>query len=607
MCGIAGFVDKSGAPAALAHIDHMTDLVAHRGPDGRGTYLAGSLALGHRRLAILDLSDLGHQPMCREAQGLAITFNGEIYNYIELRAQLAQKGHIFHTKTDTEVILASYAEWGEACVNHFNGMWAFAIHDRTTNRLFLSRDRFGIKPLYYCDAPTYFAFGSEIRQLLSTVNARRAHLDILQNFLITGAIDLGDETMFKGIRKLPAGVCATYNLENHRLSLRRYYEPQFREDVSQLSPDAAVELYGSLLTDAVRLQLRSDVKVGTCLSGGLDSSSIASLASELYQHQSPFSAITAISEALETDESGYAGVVVASHNLQWQRVRPTYADFIDSLPHIVQTQEEPFGGPTLSMQHFVMKAARDNGITVLLDGQGGDETLLGYPKYFAMHLAQRWHDDGPVGIWQALGQIQQNNAGIGRVAMAKYFIGGRLASARFRLEAHAQPGVRHAARTPGHLRALAQAARDPFALQSLEISSTNLPVLLRYEDKSAMAHGIEARLPFLDHRVVEVALSLPLRYKLHDGWTKWLLRKLMVGRLPEAIAWRRNKISFDAPDRIWLGYHRPEMQRTVLASDLLRSITHPRRLKDSIGRISQRNLWRLYSAALWEQGFGITS
>lgn len=607
MCGIGGFVDKSGAPAALTRIDHMTDLVAHRGPDGRGTYLAGSLALGHRRLAILDLSDLGHQPMCREPQGLAITFNGEIYNYLELRAELAQKGHIFHTRTDTEVILAAYAEWGEACVDRFNGMWAFAIHDRSANRLFLSRDRFGIKPLYYCDAPTSFVFGSEIRQLLSTLKAPRADLDALQIFLITGGIDLGDETMFTGIRKLPAGVCATYDLENHRLLLRRYYEPLFREDVSRLSPEAAVDLYGSLLTDAVRLQLRSDVRVGTCLSGGLDSSSIATLASELYRHPSPFSAITAISEAPETDESRYAEIVAASHNLQWYRVRPSYADFIDSLPGIVKTQEEPFGGPTLSMQHFVMKAARDNGIPVLLDGQGGDETLLGYPKYLAMHLAQRWREDGPSGVWQALVQIQQNNAGIGRLAMAKYFIGGRLASARFGLESYAQPGVRRAARMPRHLRALAQAARDPFSLQRLEISSTNLPVLLRYEDKSAMAHGIEARLPFLDHRVVEAALSLPLSYKLRDGWTKWLLRKLMVGRLPEVIAWRRNKISFDAPDRIWLGHHRPEMQRAVLASDLLRSVSHPRRLKDNIGRISLRNLWRLYSAALWEQGFGISS
>jgi asparagine synthase (glutamine-hydrolysing) len=607
MCGIAGFVDKSGAAAAPTRIDHMTDLVAHRGPDGRGTYLAGSLALGHRRLAILDLSDHGHQPMCREAQGLAITFNGEIYNYLELRTELAQKGHVFQTKTDTEVILAAYTEWGEACVDRFNGMWAFAIHDRSANRLFLSRDRFGIKPLYYCDAPTTFAFGSEIKQLLPALKERRADLDALHVFLITGGIDLGHETLFKGIRKLPAGVCATYDLENHRLSLRRYYETPFREDVSRLSLDAAVDLYGGLLTDAVRLQLRSDVRVGTCLSGGLDSSSVATLAAELYGHESPFSAITAISEALETDESRYAEAVVASHNLQWHRVRPSYADFVDSLPRIVQSQEEPFGGPTLTMQHFVMKAARDNGIPVLLDGQGGDETLLGYPKYLAMHLAQCWRDDGPAGVWQALVQIPQHNAGIGRLAMAKYFLGGRLASARFRLEAHAQPAVRHAARTPPHLRALAKAARDPFELQSLEISSTNLPVLLRYEDKSAMAHGVEARLPFLDHRVVEVALSLPLRYKLRDGWTKWLLRRLMAGRLPEAIAWRRNKLSFDAPDRIWLGRHRPEMQRAILASDLLRSVTHPRRLKVKIGRISHRSLWRLYSVALWELGFGISS
>jgi asparagine synthase (glutamine-hydrolysing) len=607
MCGIAGYIDKSGAAATRSCIDHMTDLVAHRGPDGRGTYLSGSLALGHRRLAILDLSDLGHQPMCRETQGLAITFNGEIYNYLELRTELEQKGHVFHTRTDTEVILAAYAQWGDACVDRFNGMWAFAIHDRAANRLFLSRDRFGIKPLYYCDTTTNFAFGSEIKQLLPTLASRRADLDAVQIFLITGGIDLSDETLFRGIRKLPAGVCATYDLNNHRLSLRQYYQIPFREDVSRLSPDAALDLYGTLLTDAVRLQLRSDVRVGTCLSGGLDSSSVATVASELYGHESPFTAITAVSEAPETDESHYAAAVVAEHDLEWHRVRPSYADFVDSLPLIVQSQEEPFGGPTLIMQHFVMKAARDNGITVLLDGQGGDETLLGYPKYLAMHLAQCWRDHGPAGVWQALHQIPQHNAGIGRLAMAKYFFGGRLASARYWLEAHAQPGVIRSARTPPHLRALEQAASDPFQLQSLEISSTNLPVLLRYEDKSAMAYGVETRLPFLDHRLVEVALSIPLYYKLSGGWTKWLLRQLMEGRLPDAIAWRCNKLSYDAPDRIWLGRHRPEMERAILASDLLRCISHPRRLKAKIGRINHRCLWRLYSVALWEKAFGLSS
>jgi asparagine synthase (glutamine-hydrolysing) len=606
MCGIAGYIDKSGAAATLTRIDHMTDLVAHRGPDGRGTYLAGSLALGHRRLAILDLSDLGHQPMRRESQGLAITFNGEIYNYLELRAELAQKGHVFHTQTDTEVILAAYAEWRDACVDRFNGMWAFAIHDRAANRLFLSRDRFGIKPLYYCDTTTTFAFGSEIKQLLPTLAARRADLDAVQIFLVTGGIDLGDETLFQGIRKLPAGVCATYDLDGHSFALRRYYQTPFREDVSRLSLDAAIDLYGSLLTDAVRLQLRSDVRVGTCLSGGLDSSSVATLASQLYGHETSFAAITAISEAPETNETHYAEAVVAANDLQWYRVRPSYDDFVDCLPRIVQTQEEPFGGPTLAMQHFVMKAARDHGIPVLLDGQGGDETLLGYPKYLAMHLVQRWRDDGPAGVWQALHDIPRHNAGIGGLTMAKYFFGGRWAWARFRLESRTQPGVIHSARTPPHLRALAQAASDPFKLQSLEISSTNLPVLLRYEDKSAMAYGVETRLPFLDHRLVEVALSVPIHYKLNGGWTKWLLRKFMEDRLPDQIAWRCNKLSFNAPDRIWLGRHRPEMERAILASDLLRSITDPPRLRNGIRRISNRGLWRLYSVALWEEAFGLS-
>lgn len=399
MCGIVGIVNRTGAPVSQEELDRAIDAVAHRGPDGRGTFRTGNVGLGHRRLAIVDLSEGGLQPMHAQDGTLSLVFNGEIYNYLELRDELRTRGHAFRTTSDSEVILAAFAEWGPDCVSRFNGMWAFAIHDRRENRLFLSRDRFGVKPLFYVAEPAVLAFGSEIGQLLAYLPARRTDPDRVRCFLLTGGLDLDEGTFFEGVRKLPAGTSAVYDFKTDHFRIMPYYALEARPEHEGLGEQEALARFNALLEDAVRLRLRSDVLVGTCLSGGLDSSSIATIASRLAAGTSaPFHAITAISEDMATDETPFAARIVENSHLDWIRVKPGYADFRDSLPDIVASQQEPFGGPSLTMQYFVMKAARDHGIKVLLDGQGGDETLLGYEKYYYTFLRQQWREAGLRGV-----------------------------------------------------------------------------------------------------------------------------------------------------------------------------------------------------------------
>lgn len=608
MCGIVGIVHKTGAPVSCEELDRAINMASHRGPDGSGTWRTGNLGLGHLRLAIIDLSSGGSQPMHSADGALTLTFNGEIYNYLELRNELAAKGRHFHTTSDSEVILAAYAEWGVDCVNRFNGMWAFAIHDTTKNRLFLSRDRFGVKPLFFIDQPGVFAFGSEIGQLLSYLPARNTDLDRVRCFLLTGGLDLDDATFFKGVYKLPAGSHALYDLQNHRLSLTRYYNLEATREHCYPNDDEMLEHFSATFEDAVRIRLRSDVMVGTCLSGGLDSSSIATIASGLAacQGAGSFNAITAICEDEAIDETPFAAQIVKNSNLNWIRVKPSYDDFVESLPAIVRSQQEPFGGPSLTMQYFVMKAARDHGIKVLLDGQGGDETLLGYEKYYYTYLRQQWRDAGLAGVVDGLSSIRMANGRLGLAGIAKYVLGARLSALRILAHRRELPHIIGSSKTPSHITAFAKKSSDPFALQKLEIETTNLPVLLRYEDRNSMLHGVEARLPFLDYRMVELALSLPVQLKIRSGWTKWILRKTMDSRMPADIVWRRNKYSFNAPDEIWLRKHASEMKAAVSKSDLIAAVTHRTRLLEDFERLSLKSQWRLYSVALWQKAFAVT-
>jgi asparagine synthase (glutamine-hydrolysing) len=607
MCGIAGIVLKKANIINLTDaMKKMLSSIAHRGPDGEGIFIENNIAFGHRRLAIIDVASHSNQPMLSENNQYILIYNGEIYNYKELKEALTQKGYIFRTSSDTEVILVAYQHWGKNCVNYFNGMWAFALFDKLNQRLFISRDRFGVKPLYYINTDDYFIFCSEIKPILPFLNHTYANTSVIIDYLVTSISDHHNQTFFKDINKLSQGHNGIYRLDSHQLNITPFYELTYQKQFNNYSISEAKEHFLTLLTDAVRLRLRSDVKVGSCLSGGLDSSSIVALASQLYGHSSePFSAITAVSEQPNNDESHYAKLLINQYPLNWLTVKPSFNDFYDNLNHVVTTQEEPFGGPSIFMQYFVMKTAKKNGIKVLLDGQGGDEILLGYEKYYGNFLLSTLKNDGVKGLYHAITSTQKNNEKLSFLKLMAYLIATSSSTLRYQFYRHRH---RYLLKKPPffeHLSLFSNYIWNDFALQSLEIKSTNLPVLLRYEDKNSMAHGIETRLPFLDYRLVEFALSIQNQFKIRDGWSKWLLRETLSPYLPNAIAWRKNKFGFEAPENIWLTAHLPDMTASIQKSPIIQSLTNQSQLTKQYPKLDKRTQWRLYNLSLWEKLFRI--
>lgn len=601
MCGIFGLVSKTG-PVDADQVGRLTDLVAHRGPDGRGLRINGNVGLGHRRLAVIDLSNDGAQPMRHREHPIWIAYNGEIYNYLELRAELEALGFVFHTSSDTEVLLASYVCWGAGCLERFNGMWSFAIHDERDNTLFCARDRFGVKPFYYLDTNREFAFGSEIRQLLPLVESRVAEDDMVRDFLVCGLTDHTNRTFFKGIEKLPPAHWLRLDVSSGQVTIERYYSLVPR--TTGLDEASTPDLVRELLDDATRLRLRSDVRVGTCLSGGLDSSSVATLAARHYALGSNerFFAITAVSEQASNNEEAYAAQIAARSELNWLRTKPTYEDFASTAETLLEVQEEPFAGPSIMMQYEVMKTARSNGVIVLLDGQGGDETLLGYHRYYAAWLFDHFQRASVRGFLSAFSDAI--SAGISPRRLLMYLFGAgssrlREAFYRWRYAFLRNPEL------PESLRRFARKTRDAQEMQVLEITETNLPMLLRFEDKNSMRFGIETRLPFLDYRFVEFALSLPTRTKLNKGWAKWPLRAAMQDLLPASIIWRKDKIGFAAPDQLWLNQHSPAMYGKVINSALLARYVDLAAVKKKFHGLDLGMRWRLYCVALWAERFRV--
>jgi asparagine synthase (glutamine-hydrolysing) len=536
---------------------------------------------------------------------VCITYNGEVYNYIELRRELEDRGHSFRSRTDTEVILAAYLEWGPSCVKRFNGMWAFAIFDERAGTVFCSRDRFGVKPFYWVETESFFAFGSEIGQVLPFCARRVAEGPAVRDFLVSGLSDHSAGTFFTGVMSLPPGHNLSYDLARQSIRIQRHYE--FRTpELPDVDPLAIAEQFHQLLTDAVRLRLRSDVRVGTCLSGGLDSSAIATIAAALSDGTpEPFRAITGVSEQAENSEEDYARLVVKEAGLHWLTTRPGFADFASAIDDLITTQAEPFGGPSVCMQYFVMRMARKSGIPVLLDGQGGDESLFGYERHYAPWLRDRLRRGGLRGLISGARGAIANNSNVTWVTLGGMLIGSFWPKV---IEYSMRPrlrGSRFRSALPQAWREYIERLDDASEVERCDVQKTSLPMLLRYEDRNSMRHSVEARLPFLDYRLMEFSLSIPPCVKMRDGWTKWPLRQAMTGTMPNDIVWRKNKLGFEAPDKAWLGRHQGEMAATVSNSKLLAELFDGRWLKEAYGRLDRRLAWRIYCLAAWERSFGV--
>jgi asparagine synthase (glutamine-hydrolysing) len=621
MCGIAGVLWRNGRLAAQDQLWSMANIQRHRGPDDAGVWTDGCVGFGHRRLSIIDLSAGGHQPMTTADGLLTITYNGEVYNYKELRQQLADLGHAFVSQSDSEVILHAYQEWGVACVSRFNGMWAFGIWDRARNRLFLSRDRLGKKPLHYLDRSDCFAFSSEIKGLLVAFpEERRADYSFLYHVLTTSRVADGDESGFVRIRSLlPA-----HSMLVDRSGSRTWRYWDFDPERAAASYDYArpSDTLRELLQDAVRLRLRSDVPIGTCLSGGLDSSSVVALASS--QSERPMNAFSVVYEDAGYDESFYAGLVAERFNCTPHVIRPDGSDWLDVAQRLTWHQEVPSTGPSVYSQWAVMREASPY-VRVLLDGQGGDELLGGYHYFFVAYLL------GRVQGMVRRGRLVDLPTLVGEVRAITELTGMSLASALPRYVARRlRWGLRHrtprlSTRAAGTSAALwAEACRRPIVRaqprrfadglsDTLYYSTTmdSLPSLLHWEDRNSMAFSIEARLPFLDYRLVEFCLGLAPEERISGSITKRVLREAMAAILPSEIVQRRSKMGFPTPFAAWLRDKALDDARELLLSQSLRErdVLDGRVVEHKLDehargeRDHSLHIWRWLTLELWFRQF----
>ncbi|HVL57422.1 MAG TPA: asparagine synthase (glutamine-hydrolyzing), partial [Burkholderiaceae bacterium] len=533
MCGIAGYyVAETGAgapPVQREIVARMRDVLHHRGPDASGIHVEPQIGLGFQRLSILDLSPAGNQPMASADGQCVIVFNGEIYNFVELRAELEAKGHAFRSQTDTEVILASYLEYGTDCVRRFNGMWAFALWDRRKRTLFCSRDRFGVKPFYYRWDGRTFVFGSEIKALLQhpAVPAAENRARVA-DYLATGRLDEDHQTLFDGIVQLEPGQSLT--VHERKLVVQRHWTPPADVDESW-DWERAVERYRELLIDAVKLRLRSDVQQGLLLSGGQDSSAIAGVVSHLTGSGSlsqrealksgklvSFSGMLA-DEGL--DESQYAEAVIREHGLDAVRVVPDTDEIVASFERVLWANDEPLTTSNSLMHSLLLSRVHDRGIKVLLSGQGADEVLAGYDRHIVGPLV---HDLVLAGrVTDACREFSSLRRRTGlplhflALQVARSFAPDRVGEFAKRvfwqkLGQHLTADAWLASANAGTATAAASGGFwAPKFKQSLRnnIQRKTLPKIVHYEDRGSMLHSVEERFPFLDYRLVEFTLSLP--------------------------------------------------------------------------------------------------
>lgn len=584
MCGIFGVIKIN--PAIQLPLVEATQLISYRGPDDSGYMLWNQdaapqifadqdtseesrafhklksiggqpyqVAFGHRRLSILDLSPAGHQPMIYE--NLTISFNGEVYNYLEVKKELIQLGRQFQTHCDTEVILQAWHQWGEQCLSKFNGMFAFLLLDTHAKKLFVVRDRFGVKPVYYTNRKGYIAFASEIKQLriLPEYNFR-LNEQIAFDYLRYGYLDHEEDTFEKGILQLDPGHLISFDLSSQKLSKKQWYvfEPKLWKD----SNKQAEEEFRALLKDAVKLRLRSDVPVGSALSGGLDSSTIVCLMRELLdengQVDKVLETVTSCSEDKRFDETEFAEIINRQTKSKSHKVYPTFEKLQEDLGRLIWHLDFPFGSTSQFSQWSVFEAAQKAGLTVMIDGQGADEQLAGYggndlSLYTGLFKNGNWGNllreaknyknaQGSYPIGFLLGAFQSPLP-----ELFKNFIPDR-----WRPEKESHPSWINPEGFALHTSS-PNCLRDNLMKQ---IKISPLPALLRYEDRNSMAFSVESRTPFMDYRLMEFTLGLPEELVYKNGERKFILRKSFRGIVPDAILDRKDKMGFVSAEERWM-------------------------------------------------------
>jgi asparagine synthase (glutamine-hydrolysing) len=596
MCGIGGV---AGAPPGEGLLERMAATMVKRGPDGQGTWSDESAGLAATRLAIIDLHDRSNQPMHFERLHLA--FNGEIYNYRELGEELRGLGHAFVTEGDAEVLIHAWAEWGEEALGRFNGMFAFALWDDEERKLTLATDPFSEKPLYYALCNGRIVFASEIKALLLDPDVPATPDDAaVADYLASDVMTRSAGSYLSGIRRLPGSHVLTF--AGGKVHERRYWTPQPVEVPAAY--DDGVASLRELIVDSIRLRLRSDVPVGTSLSGGIDSSTVVMLSSELAGEHTRH-AFTARFPGFARDEWGYASEVAARAGVvEHHAAEPKVDELLSDLTAVVRDHEEPIRSLSIYAQWRVMQAAQAAGVTVLLDGQGGDELFAGYLPVLGWALRS-------MGMGQLVHELrtEPRRARALMQSFAVDFLPMRLRRSHRRLVAcpyAAAPLVASAAKAP--LQPLTPWFEDGTPLRRqlvAEAFETSLPHLLRYADRSSMAWSREVRLPYLDRRIAEFAFSLPASFLYADGVTKRILRDVGRGLVPDSVLARRDKVGFEPPQQMWLndGRFRKTIGEVLLdPAAKARGLYDTGAIEEDLGRGRWRDsagVWRALSIELW--------
>ena len=565
MCGIAGILQIDSNSYTKENVKRMTDALSHRGPDGEGFWQNNStkVLFGHRRLSILDLSDAAAQPFHYLDRYTAL-HNGEIYNYIELREELKKKGYQFRTQTDTEVLVAAYDCWKEDCLEQFDGMFAFAIWDEKEKEFFAARDRFGEKPFYYIyDAgKRTLLFASEIKAFWSIGLGKGFNKKMLFNFLTIGYTDnptQPDETFYDDVKKLPAASFLKITIQSDIfIEIEKYWDIDVEEQEDNISDDDAIAKFNELFKTSIKRRLRSDVPLGTSLSGGLDSSSIAATITKYQISNIKLQTFSAIFPGFEKNEEKYIDEVADHFSLRSFKTAVSDKEIPDLFERIVQQQDEPFGSAGTLPQYKVFELAKQNNVKVLLDGQGADEILAGYHKYYKWYWQELFRKRKLIssGELEKAKEIGVNEKFEFKNIIASLFpdFASVVLERQYLLHALKQEDL---SKEFVRLKSKEAYYATPtiFTLNGVLYFNTcmhGLEELLRYADRNSMAHGREVRLPFLSHELVEFLFVLPSHFKIREGWTKWSLRKAMEKTLPSAITWRPNKIGLEPPQRSWM-------------------------------------------------------
>lgn len=564
MCGIAGIISADPREINTGRLKAMTDAIAHRGPDGEGQWInpSGEVGLAHRRLSIIDLSNAGSQPMHYMGR-YSIVFNGEIYNYIEIKERLLKKGYSFVSDSDTEVLLALYDERKEQCLEELDGMFAFVIWDEQERTVFCARDRFGEKPFFYTWQNGTFYFASEMKCLWAAGIVPQENKAMLYNYLAYGLVYHPKDpatTFFEGVYKLPFGYCMTMR-PGQAPKIAPYWQLELPQEPSRLSFDEAKEAFAGLMRESVQRRLRSDVPVGSSLSGGLDSSIIVAIINELNAHgkitQKTFSARF---PGFGKDESKYIDKVLSVVKAEGFSTYPDGEDFLNRMDDLFYHQEEPYGSASIFAQWKVMELAKMNQVTVLLDGQGADEILAGYSGYYSNYFQELLRTDRRLykEEWKAYETLQSQTIKRGPIFYMSAYRGDNSRLAMW-LKNRRDNVFRKdfnrdfiAAQKEHSLAGANMSLPSLNATLQQSITSGGLETLLRYADRNSMAHSREVRLPFLSHKLVEFLFSLPASYKISKGWTKMLAREAFDHLLPEEIIWRKEKVGYEPPQKKWM-------------------------------------------------------